>query len=92
MQVWLTRMDGHMGLANSLAMKLAGITNSSIDPNGGTIVKSVSGGNGWFCCCVKMLLNFCKLPGSSPLLAEAFFIYAVVELIFIIVQHQNCLN
>jgi len=44
LQVWLTRMDGHMGLANSLALKLAGINNSSIDPNGGTIAKSTHGG------------------------------------------------
>ncbi|KAG6783319.1 hypothetical protein POTOM_012765 [Populus tomentosa] len=41
--VWLTRMDGHMGLANSLALKLAGINNSSNDPNGGTIAKSTHG-------------------------------------------------
>lgn len=41
--VWLTRMDGHMGLANSLALKLAGINNSSIDPSGGTIAKSTHG-------------------------------------------------
>ncbi|CAK7336519.1 unnamed protein product [Dovyalis caffra] len=41
--VWLTRMDGHMGLANSLALKLAGINNSSNDPNGGTIAKSIHG-------------------------------------------------
>lgn len=43
-QVWLTRMDGHMGLANSLALKLTGINNSSNDPNGGTIAKSTHGG------------------------------------------------
>lgn len=41
--VWLSRMDGHMGLANSVALKLAGITNSSEDPDGGTIMKTVSG-------------------------------------------------
>jgi predicted amidohydrolase YtcJ len=37
-------MDGHMGLANSLALKLAGINNSSIDPSGGTIAISTHGG------------------------------------------------
>ncbi|CAL2237567.1 unnamed protein product [Prunus armeniaca] len=41
--VWLSRMDGHMGLANSVALKLAGITTSSEDPNGGTIVRFTSG-------------------------------------------------
>ncbi|XP_070680539.1 protein LONG AFTER FAR-RED 3 isoform X2 [Malus domestica] len=41
--VWLSRMDGHMGLANSVALKLAGITNSSEAPIGGTIMKTTSG-------------------------------------------------
>lgn len=44
LQVWLSRMDGHMGLANSVALKLAGITTSSEDPNGGKIVRFTSGG------------------------------------------------
>ncbi|KAL4563562.1 hypothetical protein LXL04_027605 [Taraxacum kok-saghyz] len=30
--VWLSRMDGHMGLANSLALKIAGVTNNMQDP------------------------------------------------------------
>ncbi|GMJ14334.1 LAF3 ISOFORM 2, LONG AFTER FAR-RED 3 ISOFORM 1, LONG AFTER FAR-RED 3 [Hibiscus trionum] len=41
--VWLTRMDGHMGLANSVALKLAGVTNLSKDPNGGTIMRTADG-------------------------------------------------
>eukprot|EP00257_Ricinus_communis_P013515 XP_015570961.1 uncharacterized protein LOC8270879 isoform X2 [Ricinus communis] len=41
--VWLTRMDGHMGLANSVALKLAGINNLLEDPNGGTIMRSANG-------------------------------------------------
>ncbi|XP_028555710.1 protein LONG AFTER FAR-RED 3 isoform X3 [Dendrobium catenatum] len=41
--VWFVRMDGHMGLANSLALKLAGITNSSLDPVGGTILTTSNG-------------------------------------------------
>ncbi|KAK9912780.1 hypothetical protein M0R45_036622 [Rubus argutus] len=41
--VFLYRMDGHMSLANSVALKLAGITKSSEDPNGGTIMKTTSG-------------------------------------------------
>ncbi|KAK3221493.1 hypothetical protein Dsin_008518 [Dipteronia sinensis] len=41
--VWLSRMDGHMGLANSVALQLAQITNLSQDPNGGTIVKTSDG-------------------------------------------------
>ncbi|MBA0662939.1 hypothetical protein Goklo_007000 [Gossypium klotzschianum] len=41
--VWLTRMDGHMGLANSVALKLAGVTNLTKDPNGGKIVQTADG-------------------------------------------------
>ncbi|XP_039060937.1 protein LONG AFTER FAR-RED 3-like [Hibiscus syriacus] len=35
-------MDGHMGLANSVAPKLAGVTNLSKDPNGGTIMRTAN--------------------------------------------------
>ncbi|KAA3478379.1 Amidohydrolase family, ISF2 isoform 1 [Gossypium australe] len=41
--VWLIRMDGHMGLANSVALKLAGVTNLTKDPNGGTIMQTADG-------------------------------------------------
>jgi predicted amidohydrolase YtcJ/beta-lactamase class A len=37
--VFVTRLDGHMGLANSVALKLAGITRETKDPEGGTIVR-----------------------------------------------------
>jgi predicted amidohydrolase YtcJ len=37
--VFITRYDGHMGLANSIALKLAGITKSTPNPPGGEIVK-----------------------------------------------------
>lgn len=42
--VWLSRTDGHMGVANSLALKVAGITNNTDDPVGGTILKTTDGG------------------------------------------------
>lgn len=45
MQVWLSRMDGHMGLANSMALKIAAITNNTGDPEGGGIVRTTDGGN-----------------------------------------------
>ena len=40
--VYLDRYDGHMGLANSLALKLAGITKQTPAPQGGEIVRDAS--------------------------------------------------
>lgn len=37
--VLVSRLDGHMALANSLALKLAGITRDTPDPQGGEIVR-----------------------------------------------------
>lgn len=37
-------MDGHMGLANSVALRTAGITNNTEDPKGGTIMRKSTGG------------------------------------------------
>jgi predicted amidohydrolase YtcJ len=42
--VFITRLDGHMGLANSAALKLAQITKESKSPEGGTIVKDPQSG------------------------------------------------
>ena len=41
--VFVSRYDGHMGLANSVAMKLAGIDKSTPDVPGGTIVRDAQG-------------------------------------------------
>jgi len=41
--VWINRLDGHMSLANSAALKLAGITNSVKNVDGGTIVRDKKG-------------------------------------------------
>ena len=41
--VFVQRLDGHMGVANSLAMKLAGVTRAAADPDGGTIVRDGAG-------------------------------------------------
>ena len=37
--VFVNRLDGHMALANSLALKLAGVTSATKDPDGGVIVR-----------------------------------------------------
>ncbi|PJB83912.1 MAG: hypothetical protein CO090_00420 [Acidobacteria bacterium CG_4_9_14_3_um_filter_49_7] len=41
--VWLTRIDGHAGLANGMAMEQAGITSKTKDPKGGRIVRDDKG-------------------------------------------------
>ncbi|KAJ4804799.1 Amidohydrolase family [Rhynchospora pubera] len=41
--VWLSRMDRHMGVANSLALKNSGITRDTPDPAGGSILKNSDG-------------------------------------------------
>ena len=41
--VFVTRYDGHMALANAMALGLAGITRQTADPPGGTIVRDKDG-------------------------------------------------
>jgi predicted amidohydrolase YtcJ len=41
--VWINRLDGHMNLANSLALKAANVTRETKDVEGGTIVRDARG-------------------------------------------------
>ncbi|MEA3244847.1 MAG: amidohydrolase [Gemmatimonadota bacterium] len=41
--VWVNRLDGHMNLANTLALKAAGVTGETKDVPGGTIVRDTAG-------------------------------------------------
>ncbi|MEX2495936.1 MAG: amidohydrolase [Woeseia sp.] len=41
--VWINRLDGHMALANSLALRLAGVDAGSPDVAGGEIVRNANG-------------------------------------------------
>jgi predicted amidohydrolase YtcJ len=41
--VWLRRVDGHAGWANSAALKIAGIKNDTPDPVGGKIIRDANG-------------------------------------------------
>lgn len=41
--VWVNRLDGHMALANSAALRRAGVTGATSDVEGGTIVRDASG-------------------------------------------------
>jgi predicted amidohydrolase YtcJ len=41
--VWINRLDGHMNLANSLALRAAGVTRATPEVPGGTIVRYTEG-------------------------------------------------
>lgn len=41
--VFVNRLDAHMALANSLVLKLAGVTRETRDPDGGVIVRDANG-------------------------------------------------
>ncbi|OKI51486.1 amidohydrolase [Micromonospora sp. CB01531] len=41
--VWLVRVDGHAGVANTAALALAGITRGTPDPAGGQIIRDADG-------------------------------------------------
>lgn len=41
--IWLSRVDGHAGWANTAAMELAGINRQTEDPNGGQIIRDENG-------------------------------------------------
>lgn len=41
--VWLARVDGHAGWANSLAMDRAGVSAATQDPDGGRIIRDAAG-------------------------------------------------
>ena len=41
--VWLSRLDHHMSLANTEALRIAGVTRETRDVDGGTIVRDASG-------------------------------------------------
>jgi predicted amidohydrolase YtcJ len=42
-RVWLTRIDGHAGLASARALREAGLTAASRDPEGGRIIRDARG-------------------------------------------------
>jgi predicted amidohydrolase YtcJ len=41
--VWINRLDGHMSLANALALHAAGVTKATTEVSGGTIVRDGNG-------------------------------------------------
>lgn len=63
--VFVSRLDGHMALANSVALKLAGITRETPDPPGGTIVRDANGEPTGLLKDAAMSAVFAAIPPSS---------------------------
>ncbi|WP_286265777.1 amidohydrolase [Thalassotalea atypica] len=63
--VFLSRVDGHAGWANSKAMEIAGITKQTLSPNGGEIIKDASGAPNGVFVDNAMDLIFSKIPALS---------------------------
>jgi predicted amidohydrolase YtcJ len=64
--VFINRLDGHMALANSLALKLAGITRQTVDPPGGAIVRDSAGNPTGILKDTAMDAVFRLIPDPSP--------------------------
>lgn len=64
--VFLTRYDGHMALANSRALSLAGISAATADPRGGEIVRDAAGEPTGVLKDEAMALVQKVIPGPSP--------------------------
>lgn len=64
--LWLERMDGHSGVANSAALKLAGITKETPDPEGGVIDRDANGEPTGILRETAMDLVSAKIPPDSP--------------------------
>lgn len=74
--VWVNRSDGHMMLANALAMKLAGITRETKDVPGGVIVRDKDGNpTGIFKDAAKDLVER-VIPPPSPAQVETALLAA----------------
>jgi len=63
--VWLKRVDGHAGVANTAALRAAGITRDTKDPEGGRIIRDASGNpTGVFVDAAQALIES-KIPEPS---------------------------
>lgn len=63
--VFVNRLDGHMALANSVALKLAGVTKETKDPPGGLIVRDAQGEPTGILKDAAMSFIYAKIPPAS---------------------------
>lgn len=64
--VWLQRVDGHAGWANSAALKAAGVTAATKDPAGGSIDRAPDGSPQGVLVDAAMELVDAKVPAPRP--------------------------
>lgn len=64
--VWLQRVDGHAGWANSAALKAAGVTAATRDPAGGSIDRAPDGAPRGVLVDAAMELIEAKVPAPRP--------------------------
>lgn len=64
--VWLERVDGHAGWANSAALKAAGITAATKDPAGGKVERNADGTPAGVLIDAAMELANARLPAPRP--------------------------
>jgi predicted amidohydrolase YtcJ len=77
--VYLTRIDGHAGLANARAMSIAGVTRATRDPAGGRILRDSSGApTGVFVDTAEDLVAS-RIPAPSPSQIEQRILLADAE-------------
>ncbi|WP_376707973.1 amidohydrolase [Kangiella sp. TOML190] len=69
--IWLSRIDGHAGWANSQALELAGITENTPDPQGGKIYRDKNGKPTGILIDTAMALIEQKIPQPSALEIES---------------------
>ena len=69
--VWLRRVDGHAGVANSAAMRAAGVIAATPDPDGGRIVRDAKGNPTGVFVDGAMALIDSKVPPPSHELRKA---------------------
>jgi predicted amidohydrolase YtcJ len=66
--VWLRRVDGHAGWANGAAMRAAGVTAATKDPEGGRIIRDANGNpTGVFVDAAQSLIDRAVPPPSFEL-------------------------
>ena len=77
--VLLTRVDGHASLANAMALRAAGVTGASRDPEGGRIERNADGSpTGVFIDNAKGLVDR-VVPGATPAQTREAILAAIAE-------------